>query len=77
MSAHYAHFQWYPTRVNHLLLQKKQTKKNQKCMLCISFSVSLFHSLPQIFFPPLSPAITIQLRPPQSSADAHPTPTIR
>jgi hypothetical protein len=57
--------------------EKEERKKERKVCASISFSFSLFHSFPQFFFPPFSPTTTVQLRPPRSSADAHPTPTIR
>jgi hypothetical protein len=47
---------------------------------CLVFSFSLFHSLPQNFFPPLSPTTTVQLRPPPFRSGHHeavPTPTRR
>jgi len=67
-----------PTRINHLLFFKKIKKKIKKekekkketnksvCGHIIFFS--LFHSLPQFFFPPLSPTTTKQCRHPP---DAH------
>jgi len=70
-----------PTRINHLLFFKKIKKKIKKekekkketnksvCGHIIFFS--LFHSLPQFFFPPLSPTTTVQLRPPPFSSGHH------